>query len=426
MQKKTRPSINSIQSEELLTDTVADTAIPADILDQDALRSISGELEKHFPQPIEETELVLMEISPHRLHAYWHIPPWDLETANAKTDEKKTQLVIRFHDLTAEGPQSMPPPAFDIEISKTTGSQYVEVWEDAKRYAAELGLRTKDGLLVDLARSNTVELPSAGHSTSLGAKVMTLTPLDEELYLEPPANQSEFDAISSRKNQTWELDESQPIDLTLESRLSKLLPNFPHADLSFADALTKEKPFQTDFEDEISEEQSREIPPSLKERSLTSAENTHQTPDIFDSFPLCQIQDVQEKPIAKEIISLAPLHSLDEAAAQLPAGTSLKSLAQISNVTQFPQQVSTAPSSDTRYASGPTPISSFAFGDLEGKEDELHMELTIRGRKQPNSQFVFYGVPIPTRADGSFYLSKVLPARTAKLVAQLLAASLEE
>ena len=69
-------------------------------LDQETLRKISGELDKHFPHTIDETELVLMEVSPHRLHAYWHISPWDLQTGSAKTGKSTLELVMRFHDLT--------------------------------------------------------------------------------------------------------------------------------------------------------------------------------------------------------------------------------------------------------------------------------------------------------------------------------------
>ncbi len=54
------------------------------------------------------------------------------------------------------------------------------------------------------------------------------------------------------------------------------------------------------------------------------------------------------------------------------------------------------------------------------------MELHIRGRKRPAGQFVLFGQPIPTNEDGSFSLTRVLPAETQSLVAQLLAASRED
>jgi|GEM_PF-4059687 len=149
-------------------------------LDPATLRRLSEEIgQHHFPQLSEQTELVLLEISPHQLHAYWHITPSDLQTLGREATARGGELVLRFYDLNS------PPShqgAFDVAVDRPDGSHYVEVWKDARSYQAELGLLTGDGELIGLVRSNKIELPRAGAATAPGSRVLTLPPLAEALH----------------------------------------------------------------------------------------------------------------------------------------------------------------------------------------------------------------------------------------------------
>ncbi len=202
------------------------TPTPSDSLPRESLQAIGKELEKHFPRSLEETELVLMEVSPRRLHAYWHITPWDLDGVLARAKHTQARLVMRFHDLSDVAGLQPPHSGFDLELTGTSGSQYVELWQDAKRYAAELGLRTADGKLLDLARSNTVELPRASQSPYSGSRVLTLTPLVGGTLSTPHRHQSR----QPRRGQarpTLAGKSGSAIDLTLLGDRLSLYPEFP-------------------------------------------------------------------------------------------------------------------------------------------------------------------------------------------------------
>ena len=49
--------------------------------DSDELRSIAEEISSLYPPPRLGTELVLLEIDPHRAHAYWNIDVADYQEA---------------------------------------------------------------------------------------------------------------------------------------------------------------------------------------------------------------------------------------------------------------------------------------------------------------------------------------------------------
>ncbi len=416
---------------------------PLNTPDKESLRSLNDALEKHFPRPVEDTELVLMDVSPHRLHAYWHITPWELKSARSRLKDENAKLILRFHDLTEPPRKQETAPSFDIEITGATGSQYVELWEDAKSYVAELGLLMENGRLLDLARSNTVELPKASQSARHGAQVLILTPSADTLFEASPSS----DSIDPQKaRETWQEDVNQPNDATLQRGLSKLFPLFPDPgapvfeahklDLDFPAGKT---PSMSLPEQEIVTPQSTDLPPNKPSTLRTGQENevpqsddpASSKPSILstadalvikqaDSFPLCSIADAHA--LAKERIKpLAPLDSLQAAAAKVPSGFAFspfirKTTGPIPTTETAAERIAT-----TSSPGSPQPVSSFSLA--ESPDQELHIELHIHGRAQPNSQFVFHGQLLATEADGSFSLHKRLPPEAQQLVAQLLTGS---
>lgn len=396
---------------------------PTNTPDRESLRSLGNLLEKHFPRPIEDTELVLMEVSPHRLHAYWHITPWELEAASSRLKDENVQLILRFHDLTEQVHEQDIAPSFDIEITGASGSQYVELWEDARSYRAELGVLKENGQLIDLARSNSVELPKAGHSTRHGTQVLTLTPLADTLFEQSPGSGAEAEFNPQKTRGSWREDDNQPNDATLLGGLNKLFPLFPDPGAPVFEARTLELDFPAGITAPMSRlpEQAIETPQAGDlQPSKPSGLSTAHAVDIdeADSFPLCSAADAQA--LTKERIeSLTPLDTLQAAAAQIPTGFAFPPLS----------RKPTGPTPTEGVASGKIetsgsqvlsqPVSSFSLA--ESPDGELHIELHIHGRAQPNSHFVFHGQLIATKADGSFSLQKTLPPEAQQLVAQLLA-----
>jgi hypothetical protein len=133
------------------------------------LRRISAEVAAWDRPPAEATRLSLMEVDPWNLHAYWHIDPADMVAGRAKLgdDGEHAGLVLRFCDISPRLDDALPHNGFDIEVGEGSNNQYVNLWRDAKRYSAEIGLRAHDGAFMPLARSNEVATPRAGPSPAL-------------------------------------------------------------------------------------------------------------------------------------------------------------------------------------------------------------------------------------------------------------------
>ncbi len=131
----------------------------------DELRRIGAEITAEWFRPVEAGGLTLLEVDPWRAHAYWHLAGDALDAARANLPGgRDAALVLRFTDLS---PGAASPAGFDIEVHGAANNWYVDLWRDARRYAAELGLRAADGTFVGLARSNEVETPRGGPSPEL-------------------------------------------------------------------------------------------------------------------------------------------------------------------------------------------------------------------------------------------------------------------
>lgn len=125
-------------------------------LDQDFLRRVGEEARAHFPRQFTEAELVVIDVDPNHLHAFWHIPPAALDAARSRPGHADAPLVVRLFVLDDS-------PAFtDTEVGGLQGRTYVGVWNPPRRYRATIGLRAADGSIAELASSNEVELPPVG------------------------------------------------------------------------------------------------------------------------------------------------------------------------------------------------------------------------------------------------------------------------
>lgn len=133
---------------------------------REELRRISEDVAKSFPQALEGTWVVLVDVDPRRLHAYWNVDPQDLEAARRRLGLTGEQppLVIWFHDAARPDFGGIDA-SIEVQAQELRGRCYVDARGDATTYVADLGLRDADGNLALLARSNPVDVPRAGQRT---------------------------------------------------------------------------------------------------------------------------------------------------------------------------------------------------------------------------------------------------------------------
>ena len=184
-----------------------------DITQEEMLR-FSAEILPLFPPPPQGTELVLMEIDPYRMHAYWHVDADDLTHALREAGSPYAPLVVRMQEATKdEQAEARASSAFDVDIEDNETHRYVTVsrcgqsYEAELAYEAELGVRKADGTLVHLARSERVHLPRAGQ-----AHVYNVTALDTSILRERVAAQTELAPV---------LFSQSPVDIRAERPLDE-------------------------------------------------------------------------------------------------------------------------------------------------------------------------------------------------------------
>ena len=137
----------------------------------ETLRRVAEEVRTAFPRPLRAPELVLIDVDPRHIHAFWTLPAATVEAARRALPRGGVEapMVLRIHELSASGTEGA---AFDVEVVGLQGRCYVDIWDEPRRYRGELGLRQADGTLVALAGSAAVELPSLGpaaeYRTALG------------------------------------------------------------------------------------------------------------------------------------------------------------------------------------------------------------------------------------------------------------------
>lgn len=126
------------------------------------LLAVATEMASSFPPPRAGTELVILDVHPHRAHAFWHVDGEDFRAAQALGGSSDPQLVIRLHDVTGiDFDGRNPHDTFDTLVAGLEGQADLNVWRDGRTYLGELGFRRPDGKLAPLAVSERFEMPRA-------------------------------------------------------------------------------------------------------------------------------------------------------------------------------------------------------------------------------------------------------------------------
>ena len=113
-----------------------------------------------FPRPRDGAHLVLMDVDPRRLHAYWSVPHPAVDAARQALgpDGEHAPLVLRFHE-PATGGGGRTKPLFDVQVQGLENRWYVDIQDEARRYLAVLGVLGPEGRFEGVVRSDVVTLP---------------------------------------------------------------------------------------------------------------------------------------------------------------------------------------------------------------------------------------------------------------------------
>ncbi len=336
-------------------------AKPGDAFSPDELRAITQEVSSLYPPPRLGTELVLLEVNPHRAHAYWNVDVEDFQAAARETGLDGPPMILRLYDVTGVAHDAQQAHSyFDLQVQGLQGHWYVDLWKDGRCYVAELGLRRPSGGLVPLARSNAVSTPPASESalydtTALdvaGAHAANLRMADEAVEPDaPPAPAAE---------------EPAPVGVAIQAPV-----------------------------------ESRAVPPA-------DAPRLHPMPPADPTAPVAPEAPYHDWPSAEELSRHVP--DTSGAAPELPPAPAPSAEAGPAPAQPAPEPDRTPPPAPP--ASLPlehyVSLSSFENGRAQVAL-EVNVELHIYGRAKPGTQVSFYGQPVALQPDGSFSIRKPLP-----------------
>ncbi|MFH0809311.1 MAG: DUF4912 domain-containing protein [Pseudomonadota bacterium] len=135
-------------------------AMPGDAWDDEGrrrrLREIDQQLLAWYPGPMPRSCVVLMDVDPGTIHAYWSMDPDYLAGfRQGETDAEKTPLALRLHEMGDEGCQA------DVALDGLTNNGYFNLSGAGGVYVGQLGVHLRGGFL-PVALSRPVQLPPAG------------------------------------------------------------------------------------------------------------------------------------------------------------------------------------------------------------------------------------------------------------------------
>jgi Domain of unknown function (DUF4912) len=356
---------------------------------QNILRSLLADVDREGTLPAGGTELILLEIDPHRAHVCWNIDPGQSISSNP--------LILRVYDISESGSIASANQSFDVEIFGLQGRWYLDLWRDDRTFVAQIGYLNPDGSLRVLAESNSVKTPPAepielksngGHVDHLGNPLHTEWPGDAP----PPLVES-----APGGDAPMVMAESVPATLVVEP-VKILDPNFPVVDWPpgpmDSETLIEHAAKQDDHPVETAVDAVQaagDAAVAFAEEIMTGDEKTFPGPEqLIESFT--------EHNEAIQAFYDAVGH---EHAAEQPAPH-----------VESPANQPEAPSSPPHSQSAPLEQIVGLSSNEHASRDvllEVHAELHIYGRSKPNTELTLYGQIVKTRPDGSFSVRRPLP-----------------
>jgi hypothetical protein len=116
-----------------------------------------------LPEICDETRIVLLPVSPFRVHAYWVIGSADLDRSESRIGERGAfSALLRLQEMADEQTErANGPEPVDVRIVLEAGSHYVQPCRPGRLYVAQLGFVGEDGRFEAFSRSNVVRTPFA-------------------------------------------------------------------------------------------------------------------------------------------------------------------------------------------------------------------------------------------------------------------------
>lgn len=437
-----------------------DAQVPSnDVLESpltaDELRAIAQEVSASYPPPRLGTELVLLEINPHRAHAYWNIDVADFNAAAAACGDPSPPILLRLYDVTGvDFDGANAHSYFDMQVQGLQGHWYVDLWKDGRSYIADLGLRRADGRLEILARSNPVSTPPAAESSRYHTEAVNTAQPEPALRLTDLIGDPNLSPENTDVETGAEIDLNPP-PLHIVPAPDPAAYRAPDAPVDpseppFAEFLPSSEPVGKSSE--RTEDRAFPLPvgadmrpaayppvgPSIRESDYpvepasgsveprSEPAPTAEQPAIAIDQPAALTPQTDEGrpdwPTAEELSRFIPD---SPSAEEIPSAHSALASASASDSASVSQseparapEVPTAPPSEPeRREPGPPaslPLENYVtlFSAEHGRRQvalEVNVELHIFGRAKPGTQVSFYGQPVPLRPDGSFSLRKPLP-----------------
>ena len=319
------------------------------------LQQVADEVRAWFPRQIEGPELVLIDVDPRVLHAFWSLPLALVQETRATLGAAgaTAPLVLRLEatDVDAAPVDQLEAEchAFDVAVSGLQSRSYIDIEAAARRWQATLGIKRSDGTLIAFARSNVATLPPVGPSPLQAAAV----------------------AVSPERAAAAA---AAPTETTL--------PVSTHA--ATASAAT-----------------------ASAAQSLTAQPEPGSAVEPFSPpAPFSQPQ-----PVSTPEPDTAPEPVLAPETAPGAAGTATETGSGAAETATETANEDTSGAATQPFALEEIlPLSSFVLG-RSGNDVELEVtaELYIHGRVQPGRTLQLFGKDIRVRPDGTFALRRILP-----------------
>ncbi len=427
---------NPAQATLLASDSIPEpSAAPAqrtqgDDFSREELRAVSEELAQRFPLGIEHTELVLMDVDPHQVHAYWNISYEDMTAARRTLGAEGEQalVVLRFYDQSPAASGAGRKP-FDVVIQGLQGHRAVDMWADARRYVAELGLRRSDDTLLPLARSNQAQTPAARPAQTPKVPYREIRVTTQDTTSEPGPETG----LPKTSGQPGDSQAAPRTTANLEPALRPgtggMAPRFPQAGAGEASpVIGQEVPAVPAVG--LGEAPVRPLPPettaAVARQPEPARQETAPTQPAGDSpveshaagapstppfDPTLGGPSDTLQPVFPATVGMSPRATgLGETNADAP------SLQEGNQGEPLREPLRLGPSSPPSAPGSPVPLvdrivtySSATLAQQRTAELEINAELHIYGHARPGSELSLFGRPVALRPDGSFSIQRTLP-----------------
>ncbi|TDX44576.1 DUF4912 domain-containing protein [Orenia marismortui] len=226
MSKIQEVNLNQLKDKEMLTSAQSSESAPKK--NNNEIEDINLDMNK-IPDYYGDNKLVLQVKNPTTAHLYWEYTSARITDVCSKAGYSQGDdipLILRVYNLSLGRDYNV---YYDIDISESHNSWYLNDLKSAKSYEVKLGVLDQFGNLHSVLKSNRINMPANQVSDILDEEWMTVKETMDIVYLLSgvlPAGIDVEDTMSSDdliKKEVRQISRGFNIDIsTLEKRLSSL------------------------------------------------------------------------------------------------------------------------------------------------------------------------------------------------------------